>query len=69
MFLEVRKVIKPYASPRVVLANSRLQALFEAIPFADKERYLQNQKVSHCTKLTKVKKKDFFIALLFDVRA
>ncbi|TSQ01542.1 hypothetical protein Baya_11118 [Bagarius yarrelli] len=35
---EVKKVIKPYASPRVLIANSRLQALFEAIPFPDKER-------------------------------
>ncbi|GAA6069260.1 putative methyltransferase DDB_G0268948, partial [Tachysurus ichikawai] len=34
----VKKVLKPYASPRVVLANSRLQALFDAIPFTDKQR-------------------------------
>ncbi|XP_053482516.1 uncharacterized protein LOC128608647 [Ictalurus furcatus] len=35
---EVKKVIKPYSTPPVVLADSRLQALFEAIPFPDKER-------------------------------
>ncbi|XP_053351989.1 uncharacterized protein YafE-like [Clarias gariepinus] len=35
---EVKKVIKPYSSSRAVIANRRLQALFEAIPFADKER-------------------------------
>lgn len=41
VFLQVKEVIMPYASPRVVIASSRLQALFEAIPFTDKERYMQ----------------------------
>ncbi|KAI5628511.1 hypothetical protein C0J50_3001 [Silurus asotus] len=38
IYSEVTKVIKPYASPPVAIDNSRLQALFEAIPFPDKER-------------------------------
>ncbi|KAG7331488.1 hypothetical protein KOW79_005457 [Hemibagrus wyckioides] len=38
IFAEVKQVIRPYASPRVAIANSKLQALFEAIPFAEKER-------------------------------
>ncbi|KAI5107469.1 hypothetical protein C0J45_3107 [Silurus meridionalis] len=38
IYSEVTKVIKPYASPPVAIANSRLQDLFEAIPFPDKER-------------------------------
>ncbi|KAF4086786.1 hypothetical protein AMELA_G00088350 [Ameiurus melas] len=38
VFAEVNKVIKPYASPQLAVAESRLQALLDAIPFPDKER-------------------------------
>ncbi|XP_053482515.1 putative methyltransferase DDB_G0268948 [Ictalurus furcatus] len=38
VFAEVKKVIKPYASPQLAVAESRLQPLLDAIPFPDKER-------------------------------
>lgn len=38
---EVKTVLKPYVSEQVTVANSKLQNLFETIPFPDKERIEQ----------------------------
>ncbi|XP_067299990.1 putative methyltransferase DDB_G0268948 [Pseudorasbora parva] len=38
IYEEVKQTLLPYTSSRVAVANSKLKALFEAIPFPDKER-------------------------------
>ncbi|KAL7881307.1 hypothetical protein AOLI_G00081550 [Acnodon oligacanthus] len=38
IFSEVLKVLLPYYSSRIAVADSKLQDLYEAIPFPDKER-------------------------------
>ncbi|KAG9348712.1 hypothetical protein JZ751_029029 [Albula glossodonta] len=37
----MREFLSPYTSSQVAVANSRLQELFDSIPFPDKERYLR----------------------------
>ena len=36
--VQVREVLLPYTSSQVAVASNKLQELFEAIPFLDKQR-------------------------------
>ena len=36
--VQVREVLLPYTSSQVAVASNKLQELFEAIPFPDKQR-------------------------------
>ncbi|KAI1885301.1 hypothetical protein AGOR_G00218740 [Albula goreensis] len=38
IYTEMREFLSPYTSSQVAVANSRLQELFDSIPFPDKER-------------------------------
>ena len=41
IFNQLKKFLLPYTSSQVAVSNSKLQDLYEAIPFPDKERYVQ----------------------------
>ncbi|XP_030642277.1 putative methyltransferase DDB_G0268948 [Chanos chanos] len=53
IFEEVLKVLRPYTSERVAVANTKLQGLYNAIPFPEKER-IEQIPVKHQTSVKNV---------------
>ncbi|CAL8341506.1 unnamed protein product [Boreogadus saida] len=47
IYREVREVLLPYTSSQVAVASNKLQELFDAIPFPDKQR-VESVQVRHC---------------------
>ncbi|XP_018587851.1 putative methyltransferase DDB_G0268948 isoform X2 [Scleropages formosus] len=43
IYEEMKNILLPYASPQVAVVNSKLQAMYDAIPFRDKKRLTREQ--------------------------